>query len=56
MACMDHDCGACGYFWMDNSVAVFCPKCGAAAPSNHFDEEPDREYDYEPAYDDEDWT
>ena len=38
MACMDHECAACGYAWMDNSRASWCPKCSDGQVTNHFDE------------------
>lgn len=38
MACMDHECVACGYAWMDNACARSCPECGARV-TNHFDED-----------------
>lgn len=38
MACIDHECVACSYAWMDNMRALSCPKCGSRV-TNCFDED-----------------
>lgn len=60
MGCMDHVCLRCPHAWIDNKIAIMCPKCGARV-TNDFDEPrddrdpPDRDDDDEPldGYDDE---
>jgi hypothetical protein len=37
MACLDHVCLECGFAWMDNHRASWCPKCMGMV-SNDFDE------------------
>lgn len=37
MACLDHVCLECGYAWMDNHRAAWCPKC-CGRVTNDFDE------------------
>jgi predicted nucleic acid-binding Zn-ribbon protein len=43
MACMEHECGACGAVWHDNQMRPPCPLCGSTNVFSTFDEEPDRD-------------
>lgn len=40
VACMSHQCGACGWLDFDNSLGPdVCPKCASENLHHHFDEE-----------------
>jgi predicted nucleic acid-binding Zn-ribbon protein len=42
MACMEHECNACGAIWHDNVARPACPECGSTSVYSTFDEdEPD---------------
>ena len=40
MACMEHICFKCNWWFMDNTTRKLCPKCGTKIRS-YFDEEAD---------------
>ncbi len=39
MACMEHQCRACGHTWFDNSSSGTCPKCGSMDSLKFWDEQ-----------------
>jgi len=47
MACMEHECGACGHTDMDNTTWKVCPKCGSRDVSNCWDEANDDHGDHD---------
>ena len=43
MACLEHECHSCGYWWTDNNASRVCPRCHSLNTSLFFDEFPESE-------------